>query len=62
MLSALRPEPNENTQPVPVKPFVDTGNICLHISQNINDSHELKASRPVDLVEQRLGPFRQFDA
>ena len=62
MLSALRPEPDENTQPVSVKPYVDTGNICLHTSQNIDDPHGLKAPWSVDLAKQRLSPFRQFDA
>ena len=62
MLSTLRPEPNENTQTVSVKPYADTGNICLHTSQNIDNPHGLKAPWSVDLAKQRLSPFRQFDA
>ncbi len=52
MLSTLRPEPDENTQPVSVKPYVDTGNFYLHTSQDINNPHGLKAPWPVDLVKQ----------
>jgi hypothetical protein len=52
MLSALWPKPNENTQPVSVKPFVDSGNIRPHTSQNINNPRGLKAPWSVDLVEQ----------
>jgi hypothetical protein len=62
MLSALRPEPDENTQPVPVKPYINTGNIRLHTSQSINNPHGLKAPRTVDLIKQQQSPFRQFNA
>ena len=62
MLSTLQPEPDENTQPVSVKPYVDTGNFCLHTSQDIGNSHGLKAPWPVDLVKQQFSPLRQFNA
>jgi hypothetical protein len=62
MLSALWPEPNKNTQPVSVKPFVDTGDIRPHTSQNIDNPRGLKAPWSFHLVEQGLNPFRQFDA
>jgi hypothetical protein len=62
MLSALWPKPDENTQPVSVKPYVDTGNIRLHTSQNTDNPHGLKAPWSVDLVKKQFSPFRQFDA
>jgi hypothetical protein len=52
MLSALQPKPIENTQPVSIKPYFDTGNFLLHTSQNIDNPHRLKAPWSVDLVKQ----------
>ncbi len=51
MLSTLWPEPDENTQPVSVKPYIDTGNFRLHTIQDIDNPHGLKAPQSIDRVK-----------
>ena len=50
--STLWPEPDENTQPVSIKPYVDADNFLLHFIHDINNPHGLKTTWPVDLVIQ----------